>query len=87
VLQTHIITWARKRGYALEFYLLAEMQLFSTETFEASDDGSHRDGPGSIPGSGQVGFVVDKVALGRVSSASLHSTKFSIITITRGRLQ
>jgi hypothetical protein len=27
-----------------------------------------RGGPGSIPGSGQVGFVVDKVALGRVSS-------------------
>jgi hypothetical protein len=33
----------------------------------------------------QVGFVVDKVALGQVSPANLHSTKFSIITITRGR--
>jgi hypothetical protein len=39
----------------------------------------------------QVGFVMDKVTLGRcppstsVSPANLHSTKFSIITITRGR--
>jgi hypothetical protein len=46
--------------------------------------------PGFVPGSGQVGFVVDKVAWGRfspstfVSPASLHSTKFSILTITRG---
>jgi hypothetical protein len=43
------------------------------------------------PGSGQVGFVVDKVALGQVlsryfgSPANLHSTKFSILTITWGR--
>jgi hypothetical protein len=40
-----------------------------------------------------VGFVVDKVALGRVFSeyfgslANLYSTKFFIIIITRGRLQ
>jgi hypothetical protein len=39
----------------------------------------------------QVGFVVDKVALGQfsrstsVSSANLYSANFSIITITRGR--
>jgi hypothetical protein len=39
----------------------------------------------------QVGFVVDKVALGQVSSeyfvspVNLHSTNSSIITITRGR--
>jgi hypothetical protein len=38
-----------------------------------------------------VGFVVDKVALGRVFSeyfgflANHHSTKFSILIITRGR--
>jgi hypothetical protein len=30
-----------------------------------------------------MGFVVDKVALGQVSSANLHSTKFSITTVTR----
>jgi hypothetical protein len=42
--------------------------------------------------SGKVGFVVDKVALGQVfseyflvSPVNLHSTKFSILTITRGR--
>jgi hypothetical protein len=29
---------------------------------------SHHGGPGTIPGSGQVGFVVDKVALGQVFS-------------------
>jgi hypothetical protein len=29
-----------------------------------------------------VGFVVDKVALGQVSLANLHSTKFFTITIT-----
>jgi hypothetical protein len=29
-----------------------------------------------------VGFVVDKVALGQVSPAYLHSTNFSTITIT-----
>jgi hypothetical protein len=33
----------------------------------------------------QVVFVVDKVELGQVSPDNLHSTKFSIITITRGR--
>jgi hypothetical protein len=39
----------------------------------------------------QVGFVVDKVALGQVFSeyfgftTNLHSTKFSIITLTRGK--
>jgi hypothetical protein len=38
-----------------------------------------------------VGFVVDKVALGRVFSeyfgfpTNIHSNKFSIIIITRGR--
>jgi hypothetical protein len=32
-----------------------------------------------------VGFVVDKVALGQVSPANLHSIKFSIIITTRGR--
>jgi hypothetical protein len=36
-----------------------------------------------IAGSGQVGFVVDKVTSGQVFS--IHSTKFSIRTITRGR--
>jgi hypothetical protein len=37
----------------------------------------------------QMGFVVEKVALGQVFSVyfNLHSTKFSIIIITRGRLQ
>jgi hypothetical protein len=35
--------------------------------------------------SGHVGFVVDKVALGQVSHAKHHSTKFSIFIITRGR--
>jgi hypothetical protein len=41
--------------------------------------------------SGEVEFVVDKVALGQVFSeyfdftSNLHSTKFSILTITRGR--
>jgi hypothetical protein len=38
-----------------------------------------------------VGFVVDKVALGldfsEYSLATLHSIKFSIIIINRGRLQ
>jgi hypothetical protein len=35
------------------------------------------------PGSGQVAFVVDKVALGQVfSPANLHSTNFSIIIST-----
>jgi hypothetical protein len=29
-----------------------------------------------------VGFVVDKVALGQVSPANLHSTNFSIFTLT-----
>jgi hypothetical protein len=29
-----------------------------------------------------VGFVVEKVALGQVSPANLHSTNFSTITIT-----
>jgi hypothetical protein len=32
-----------------------------------------------------VEFVVEEVALGQVSPASLHSTKFSIIVITWGR--
>jgi hypothetical protein len=47
--------------------------------------------PGFAPGSGQVGFVVNKVALKQVSSeyfgspANLRSTKFSILTITRGK--
>jgi hypothetical protein len=47
--------------------------------------------PGFEAGSGQVGFVVDKVALGQVfseyfgSPANLDSTKFPILTITRGR--
>jgi hypothetical protein len=40
--------------------------------------------PGFELRSGQVRFEVDKVALGQVSPAILHSTKFSIITITRG---
>jgi hypothetical protein len=48
--------------------------------------------PGFDPGSGQVGFVVDKMALGQVFSeyfgfpcqSSFHR-KFSILTITRGR--
>jgi hypothetical protein len=50
---------------------------------------SHRGGPGSSPG-GQVGFVVDKVALEQVfseyfgSSANLHFTNLSIIIITQG---
>jgi hypothetical protein len=40
------------------------------------------------PGSGQVGFVVDKLALGQVSPstsvspANLHSTNCSTITLT-----
>jgi hypothetical protein len=37
---------------------------------------------GFDPGSGQVGFVVDKVALGQVSPANLHSTNCSTITVT-----
>jgi hypothetical protein len=47
--------------------------------------------PGFAAGSGQVGFVVNKLAWGRsspstsVSPANLHSTKFSIMIITRGR--
>jgi hypothetical protein len=41
---------------------------------------------GFDPGSGQAGFVADRVALGLVSHANLHSIKF-IIIITRGRLQ
>jgi hypothetical protein len=41
--------------------------------------------PPRRPGSGQVGFVVDKVALGQVSPINLHSTKLFIIIITRGR--
>jgi hypothetical protein len=42
--------------------------------------------PGFDPGSGHVGFVVDKVALGQVfseyfgSPANLHSTNCSTIT-------
>jgi hypothetical protein len=42
---------------------------------------------GFAPGSGQVGFVVDKVALGQVFSeyfgfpANLHSTNYSTITL------
>jgi hypothetical protein len=43
--------------------------------------------PGFHPGPGQVGFVADKVALGLVSPANLHSTKFSIIIIAQDRLQ
>jgi hypothetical protein len=45
------------------------------------------------PGSGQVGFVVDKVALGQIFSEYLgfpcqsSFTKFPIIIITWGRLQ
>jgi hypothetical protein len=39
----------------------------------------------NIRHAGEVGFVVDKVALGQVSTANLHSTKFFILTITRGR--
>jgi hypothetical protein len=39
--------------------------------------------PGFDPGSGQVEFVVDKVALGTsVSPANLHSTNCSTITLT-----
>jgi hypothetical protein len=44
--------------------------------------------PGFDPGSGQVGFVVDKWRWGRfspsisVSPASLHSTNCSTITLT-----
>jgi hypothetical protein len=46
--------------------------------------------PGFNPGSGQVGFVVDKVASGQVFSEYFgfpcHSfPNFSILTITRGR--
>jgi hypothetical protein len=42
--------------------------------------------PGFKPGFGEVGLLVDKVALGSVfSPANLHSTKFSIIIITQGR--
>jgi hypothetical protein len=49
--------------------------------------------PGFASGSGQVGFVVDKVKLEQVfseyrtsvSNVNLHSTKFSILTITRGK--
>jgi hypothetical protein len=43
------------------------------------------------PGSAQVKFEVDKVALGQVfsedfvSPANLYSTKFSILTITRSQ--
>jgi hypothetical protein len=46
---------------------------------------------GFAPGSGQVGFVVDKWHWGRfspstsVSPANLHSVKFFSLTITRGR--
>jgi hypothetical protein len=46
--------------------------------------------PGFAPGSGQVGLVVDKLALGQVfseyfgSPANLYSTKLSILTNTRG---
>jgi hypothetical protein len=49
--------------------------------------------PGFDPGSGQVEFVVDKVAMdgfspsSSVSLTNLHSAKFSIIIITRGSLQ
>jgi hypothetical protein len=48
---------------------------------------SHRGSPGFEPGSGHLGFVVDKVALGQVFSeyfgfpANLHSTNCSTITI------
>jgi hypothetical protein len=35
--------------------------------------------PGFEPKSGHVGFVVDKVALGQVSSTSSHSTKCSVL--------
>jgi hypothetical protein len=44
--------------------------------------------PGFDPGSGQVGFVVVKVALGRISPSTsvspdnLHSTNCSTITLT-----
>jgi hypothetical protein len=44
--------------------------------------------PGFDPGSGQVGFVLNKVALGKVSSstsvspANLHSNNCSTITLT-----
>jgi hypothetical protein len=46
--------------------------------------------PGFNPGSGQVGFVVAKWRRGRLSpstsvSPAIHSTNFSILTITRGR--
>jgi hypothetical protein len=45
--------------------------------------------PTATARSGQMGFVVDEVELGRfspstsVSPANLHSTKFSILTVTR----
>jgi hypothetical protein len=48
---------------------------------------SHRGGPGSSPGSSNVGFVVNKVALREVLSeyfgypANVHSTDCSAITI------
>jgi hypothetical protein len=47
--------------------------------------------PEFAPGSGQVGFVVDKVRWGgfspstSVSSANLNSIKFFILPVTRGR--
>jgi hypothetical protein len=41
--------------------------------------------PGFAPGSSQVAFVVDKVELGHVSPVNIYCTKFSILTITRGR--
>jgi hypothetical protein len=37
------------------------------------------------PRSGQLGFVVEKVALRQVSPANLYSSKFSFLTITWGR--
>jgi hypothetical protein len=46
----------------------------------------HRGGPGSIPGSGQVGFVVDKVALGQVRHHLLKGT-FSLARGTRERTE
>jgi hypothetical protein len=37
--------------------------------------------PTAAAGSSHVGFVVDKVAVGKVSPASLHSTNYSTVTI------
>jgi hypothetical protein len=66
-------------------------QIPLSTCFQAAVSGFPPRRPGFKPGIGQVEFVVDKVALGQVFSeyfgfpCQFHSTKFSIIIITRGR--